>query len=148
MDLTDKPKTMQEEILSKVQLKSIEKECLDRVFNRLCSLQEEPSSDEDSKQKKYLTEIQKKASLKKMKMNTFNNTNFKSRIFPPSKADKKFKEDEPRNNSGLIKNAPVVEEPRKRIGVKAIRKIIRFLRQEISKEEMDLMIWVLDYFLI
>lgn len=133
---------MQEETLSKVQLKSIEKDCLDTVFNRLCSLQEEPSSDEDSKQKKYLTDIQKKAAMKKMKLNSFNNTNYKSTIFSSTKPVKKFKEDEPKNNSAMIKNAPAVEEPKKKIGVKAIRKIIRFLKQEISMEEMDLMIWV------
>ena len=108
----------------------------------MCSLQQEASSDEDSKQKKYLSEIQKKASVKKMKMNTFTNTGYKSPIFPGIKIEKKFKEDEPKNNSALMKNAPIVEEPKKRIGIKAIRKIIRFLKQEISKEEVDLMIWV------
>jgi len=136
---------LQEEILSKVQLKSIEKVSLDRVFDRLCSLQEEPSSDEDSKQKKYLTEIHKKASMKKMKMNTFNNSNYKSGILPPSKPEKKFKEDEPKNNC-TIKIVPRIEEPKKKIGIKAIRKIIRFLKQEISVEEMDFMIWVMICF--
>jgi len=131
---------LQEEILSNVQLKSIEKECLDRVFNRLCFLQEEESSDDESKEKKYLTEIEKKASLKKMKMNVFTNTNYKTK-FGFKKVEKKFKEDESKNNSHT-KNLPAIEEPRKRIGVKSIRKIIRFLKQEISKEEMDLMIWV------
>jgi hypothetical protein len=133
---------MQEEALSKVHLKSIEKECLDTVFNRLCSLEEQPSSDEDSNKKKYLSKIQKKVGMKRMKVNSFNNTNFKSTIISSINADKKFKEDEPKNNSPMIKNAPAVEEPKKKIGVKAIRKMIRFLKQEISKEEMDLMIWV------
>ena len=46
--------TEQEKILSNIQLKSIEKECLDRVFNKLCKLQDEFSSDQDSIKKTYL----------------------------------------------------------------------------------------------
>ncbi len=61
--------------------------------------------------------------------------------FETLKSDKKFKEDEVKNNP-ISKNNSVKDEPKKKIGVKAIRKIIRFLNQEISPEEMDLMIWV------
>ena len=78
-----------------------------------------------------------------MKMNTFYNQSFISATNSPIKKTKKFKDDEPKNNSPLIKNSVAVEEPQKKIGVKAIRKIIRFLKQEISREEMDLMIWVI-----
>ena len=53
-------------------MKSIEKEYLDRVFNRLSELQEELSSEDNSKEKKYLTEISKYANMKKLKKNLFN----------------------------------------------------------------------------
>jgi len=128
-----------------VQLKSIEKVCLDRVFDRLCQLQEELSSDDNSKEKKYLTEIAKKASMKKMKKDVFINTAYTSTTkFGGFKVDKKFKEDDQKGNSLNSKiSSANVEEPRKRIGMKSIRKIIRQLNEEISPEEIQLMIWVI-----
>ena len=137
--ITDKPKTEQEQILSKIQLKSIEKECLDRVFNRLCDLEEEPSSDEDSKRKCYLNEIEKKANLKKMKLVLTSNKMLKNLSY---KNEKRFKDEDSKLNSINAKNQNE-DDIKKKIGVKSIRKIIRYLKQEIPREEMELMIWVL-----
>lgn len=146
LDLSNKPKTQQEEILSNVQLKSIEKVCLERVFDRLCKLQEEVSSDDNSKEKKYLSEISKKANAKKMKKDVFNNKPYASTTkFGSFKVDKKFKEEDTKGNSLNSKISASSEEPRKRIGMKAIRKIIRQLEEEISPEEIQLMIWVNNF---
>lgn len=119
---------------------------MERVFDRLCELQEELSSDDNSKEKKYLTEISKKASMKKMKKDVFTNKAYSSTTkFGSFKVDKKFKEEDPKGNSLNSKISANNEEPRKRIGMKAIRKIIRQLNEEISPEEIQLMIWVRKY---
>lgn len=88
-----------------------------------------------------MTEISKKANTKKMKKDIFTNTGYVSQT-KGFKIDKKFKEDDPKNS----KISASKEEPRKRIGKKAIRKIIRLLNEEISPEEIQLMIWVRFYF--
>jgi hypothetical protein len=132
-------KMTQEDYLNAIQLKSIEKDCLDRVFKLLCELQEQPSSDDDNKQKKYLMEIEKKANQKKMKIakdkekeNTKNSKN--SQI----KNEKKYKEDEKISNS----QGNEANNLFKKIGVKAVRKILKKLEQEVPKEEIQMMIWV------
>jgi len=133
------PKLTQEEILNQIQLKSIEKDCLDRVFKLLCELQDQPSSDDDNKQKKYLMDIEKRANQKKMKLvlNKDKNKFSGSPNSSPTKIEKRYKEDE--NNS----NENIANEKSKRIGVKAVRKILKKLEQEVPKEEIDLMVWVL-----
>ena len=85
-----------------------------------------------------------------MKQDDFCNSAYKSTnsAFAKSnsggfKVDKKFKEDEKKTNSLNTKISPNlnnVEEQKKRIGKKAIRKIIRLLNEEISPEEIQLMI--------
>ena len=132
-------KMTQEDYLNAIQLKSIEKDCLDRVFKLLCELQEQPSSDDDNKQKKYLMEIEKKANQKKMKIakdkekeNTKNSKN------SPIKNEKKYKEDEKISNS----QGNEANNLFKKIGVKAVRKILKKLEQEVPKEEIQMMIWV------
>jgi len=61
-DQVRKARHTHEDLLNAIQLKSIEKGCLDRVFKLLCELQDQPSSDDDNKQKKYLMEIEKSKS--------------------------------------------------------------------------------------
>lgn len=63
-----KNKRTNDELLSNIQIKSIEKECLDRVFEQLTILEQEESSDDESTEKQYLKNIQEKANQKKMKL--------------------------------------------------------------------------------
>jgi hypothetical protein len=135
-------KMTQEDYLNSIQLKSIEKDCLDRVFKLLCELQEQPSSDDDNKQKKYLMEIEKKANQKKMKIikdKDKDKENTKNSKNSPIKNEKKrYKEDE--NNSNSQGNES--NNSSKKIGIKAVRKILKKLEQEVPKEEIQMMIWV------
>lgn len=86
-----------------------------------------------------------------MGQDVFSNSTYRSTFFGKSKSeggfkiDKKFKEDDKKVNSHISKNSVNnnTEEPKKRIGKKAIRKIIRQLNENISSEEMELMIWVI-----
>ena len=130
-------KQTQEDVLNAIQLKSIEKDCLDRVFKLLCELQDQPSSDDDNKQKKYLMEIEKRANQKKMKLVIRD----KSAGFSnsPVKKEKRYKEDE---NNKQMPGGSDVEDADVKIGVKAVRKILKRLDQEVSKDEIQLMIWV------
>jgi hypothetical protein len=132
-------KMTQEDYLNAIQLKSIEKDCLDRVFKLLCELQEQPSSDDDNKQKKYLMEIEKKANQKKMKIaKDKEKENSKNSKNSPIKNEKKYKEDEKISNS----QGNEANNLFKKIGVKAVRKILKKLEQEVPKEEIQMMIWV------
>jgi len=136
-----KLKLTEDEELTKIQIRSIEKECLERVFNYLCSMQKELSSDEDSKQKKYKREIEQKANEKKMKLET---SNYVSKIsHTQGKMTKKvFKEDEEKISSN--ENEEESKEKKGKIGTKAIRKVLRSLCDQYMKEEMDMMIWEVD----
>lgn len=133
-----KAKQTQEDILSAIQLKSIEKDCLDRVFKLLCELQEQPSSDDDNKQKKYLMEIEKRANQKKMKLVIKDKPTVANHSNSPKK-EKRYKEDE---NSKQAPGGGAVEDVDRKVGVKAVRKILKKLEQEVVKDEMQLMIWV------
>ena len=68
-----KKKLTFEEELNKVEIKNREKFYFENVFKELCALEKEPSSDENSKEKKYLREIEEKVKQKdknkKKKMN-------------------------------------------------------------------------------
>jgi len=133
-----KVKVTQEEYLNSIQIKSIEKDCLDRVFQKLSDLQEMPSSDEDSKQKKYKKEIEAKAAEKKMKISA---SNYVSKTMMNSKK-RNFKEDDiPMMSSKREEDSG---EKSKKIGVKAVRKALRNLCEEYPKEEMEMMIWEVD----
>ncbi len=128
-----KLKMTQEEYLSTIELKSIERDCLDRVFKLLADLQEQPSSDDDSTQKKYQREIETKANEKKMKLNV-------SKYMAKSgnktvRNDKKFAEDKKEEN---------IPNENRKVGIKSIRKILRTLCHEYPKEEMEMMIWEVD----
>ena len=57
-----------EEEVSKVEIKNREKFYFENVFKDLCALEKEPSSDENSKEKRYLREIEEKVKLKQMKI--------------------------------------------------------------------------------
>lgn len=138
-----KPKQTQEEILNAIQLKSIEKDCLDRVFKLLCELQDQPSSDDDNKQKKYLMEIEKRANQKKMKLQIKDKPSGGSNASSPIKTEKRYKEDE---NNKLSPGGSTMDDSGKKVGVKAVRKILKKLEQEVAKEEMQLMIWVIINF--
>ena len=63
-------KETQEQKMEKVDIKSSEKVRLNAVFNQLCAYEEEPSSDEDSKEKLYKKQIEERANAKKMKKPT------------------------------------------------------------------------------
>ncbi len=63
-----KVKRTNDELLQTIQIKSIEKESLDRVFDQLTILEQEESSDDDSIEKQYLKNISEKANQKKMKL--------------------------------------------------------------------------------
>ena len=131
-----KLKMSQEDILQSIQLKSIEKDCLDRVFTLLCELQEQPSSDDDNKQKRYLMEIEKRANQKKMKIIKDKNKSQKNNS--PVKVEKRYKEDDNMMNAGGNES----ENKGKKIGIKAVRKILKKLEQEVPKDEIQMMIWV------
>ena len=133
-----KLKMSQEDILTSIQLKSIEKDCLDRVFKLFCELQEQPSSDDDNKQKRYLMEIEKRANQKKMKIIKNKNKNLKN---SPVIEEKRYNEDEDIKNIGGNES----KNKNKKIGTKAVRKILKKLEQEVSKDEIQMMIWVNIY---
>ena len=63
----EKQKHTEEENLKKIELQQSEKIRLNFVFNQLCELENEKSSDDDSSSKKYLREINEKAKKKQMK---------------------------------------------------------------------------------
>ena len=81
----------QEEALEKIEVKGYEKARLSFVFDKLCSYEAEPSSDEDSKEKLYQKRIEERAKAKQMKIPK---SNFKSKIMESQKKKKKYKEDD------------------------------------------------------
>ena len=130
----EKQKHTEEENLKKIELQQSEKIRLNFVFNQLCELENEKSSDDDSKSKKYLREINEKAKKKQMPKTK---GKFKSKL---EKLDKK-------NYKG--KNEEEIEpkekkSPKKKFSQKALRKIIRKLCKEFAKDELDNMIWEVD----
>ena len=59
----ERQKHTEEENLKKIELQQSEKLRLNYVFNQLCELENEKSSDDDSKSKKYLKDINEKAKI-------------------------------------------------------------------------------------
>ena len=152
-----KNKTQQEK-MDEIEIKNKEKQYFEGVFQYLCELEKEPSSDENSKQKKYYREISEKAKSKQMK-STF--TNFKSKTLKEKtkkkhniENNKKFKEDEDKKNeeeqneNNIIDYKDPEEEEKKiksgKFGVKALRKIFKKLTKTYNKNEIKLMIWEVD----
>lgn len=153
-------KSSRDEELDKIEIKNKEKFYFDNVFNYLCDLQEEPSSDENSKEKIYQKRIAQ--NVEKKKSNYSRTNNFKPKTFSKGgankevKTKKKYQEDiqneeiidnEERNNELAALNAPQDEEAKKKkrkFGIKALRKIVRKLTGSFNKEELTLMIWEVD----
>ena len=128
-------KHTEEENLQKVQLQQTEKIRLNYVFNQLCELEQEKSSDDDSKSKKYLREINEKAKKKQMK---FGKSKFKGKLETQNKKNYKMKDEE----DIITKNDS--KSSKKKFSRKALRKIIRKLCNEFAKDELDNMIWEAD----
>jgi Ca2+-binding EF-hand superfamily protein len=136
-----KLKVTQDEYLSTIEIKSIERDCLERVFKLLSELQEQPSSDEESVQKKYKRDIECKANEKKMKLNISNK--FVSKTSQTTTKNKNFLEDERKYIAPKKKEEDKKEDTRT-VGLKGIRKVLRTLCSEFPKEEMEMMIWEVD----
>ena len=117
----ERQKHTEEENLKKINLQQSEKIRLNYVFNQLCELENEKSSDDDSKSKKYLRDINEKAKKKQMK---FPKVKYKSKLELANKKNYKHN--------------------KKKFSQKALRKIIRKLCNEFAKDELDNMIWEVD----
>jgi len=150
-----------EEEVSKVEIKNREKFYFESVFKELCALEKEPSSDENSKEKKYLREIEEKVKQKQMKIQ---NNGFKSKTLSKksgkkkkfkdsaneskiSLADKKeYAEDSKTSKIDLYKDPEKEEEKLRhdRFGKKALRKIFKKLTGTFNKKDIELMIWEVD----
>ena len=130
----ERQKHTEEENLKKIELKQSEKIRLNYVFNQLCELENEKSSDDDSKSKKYLQQIQKKAKKKQMKIPK---SNYVSKLEKTNKKNYKNQkeEDYEQNNKKSSK---------RKFSKKALRKIIRKLCNEFAKDELENMIWEVD----
>jgi len=124
----------EEERLKKIELQQSEKTRLHFVFDKLCSLEEEPSSDDNSESKKYLKNIEEKAKKKQMGIQK---TNFKSKLETQNK--KKYKNKDEEDDEPKEKKPP-----KKKFSKKALRKVIRTLCDEFAKDELDNMIWEVD----
>ena len=131
----EKQKHTEEENLKKIELQQSEKIRLNFVFNKLCELENEKCSDDDSSSKKYLRAINEKAKKKQMK---FQKTKYKSKIETISKKNYKNKDEE--ESSSKKTNSS----QKKKFSQKALRKIIRKLCNEFAKDELDNMIWEVD----
>ena len=155
-----------EEQVGSVEIKNREKFYFENVFKDLCALEKEPSSDENSKEKKYLREIEEKVKLKQMKIQ---NNGFKSKTMSLAKKNKSKKKikskenDEDSKNEGLpgkkkyledskdvkidLYKDPEKEEEKlrhERFGRKALRKIFKKLTGTFNKKDIELMIWEVD----
>ncbi len=134
-------KETQEDRLDKIEIKGNEKARLTYVFNKLCSLEAEASSDEDSKEKLYKKKIEERAKAKQMKIPK---SKFKSKIMENSKKKKKFKDDDEEISEDEEKEKKKQKKNRKKFSKKALRKVIRTLCDEYPKDDLDTMIWEAD----
>ena len=149
-----------EEEVGKVEIKNREKFYFENVFKDLCALEKEPSSDENSKEKRYLREIEEKVKQKQMKIQYGSlksktkkggkkkkpkNSENESKI---SQAEKKeYAEDTKNNNQIDLYKDPEKEEEKlrhDRFGKKALRKIFKKLTGTFNKKDIELMIWEVD----
>ena len=125
-----KTKLSPDEELELIKIRSIEQQSLNFAFQKLATLEEEPSSDENSNEKQFRKRIEKKANEKKMKFSSAPTGKNPSKL-----TNKKFKEEDGAASQGK----------KQRIGIKAIRKILRNLNAvDYPKEQMNLMIWEVD----
>ena len=152
-----------EDEVNKVEIKNREKFYFENVFKDLCALEKEPSSDENSKEKRYLREIEEKVKQKQMKIQT---NGFKSKTMSLSKKTgkkKKFKESANDSKISLpekkeyaedskVSKIDLYKDPEKeeeklrhdRFGKKALRKIFKKLTGTFNKKDIELMIWEVD----
>jgi hypothetical protein len=126
-----------------IELKQIEQQSLKRVYDHLNSLEEEPSSDEDSMKKKYIKEINSKANQKKMGPD-FYKTSSSSNIQNSNSLNFQSSKMSSDNNVGETNTSGVKRDLK--ISQKALRKILRNLisLEKLPKEEIDTMIWEVD----
>ena len=131
-------KETQEQKLAKIEIKSSEQVRLNAVFDQFCAYEEEPSSDEDSKEKLYKKKIEERANAKKMKQpkSTFVSQTMKK---TQKKTAKKFKEDDDEQEQKEKEKAH-----KRKFSFKALRKTIRNLCDEYAKDEIEQMIWEVD----
>ena len=131
-------KETQEQKLAKIEIKSSEQVRLNAVFDQFCAYEEEPSSDEDSKEKLYKKKIEERANAKKMKQpkSTFVSQTMKK---TQKKTTKKFKEDDDDQEQKEKEKAH-----KRKFSFKALRKTIRNLCDEYAKDEIEQMIWEVD----
>ena len=131
-------KETQEQKLAKIEIKSSEQVRLNAVFDQFCAYEEEPSSDEDSKEKLYKKKIEERANAKKMKQpkSTFVSQTMKK---TQKKTAKKIKEDDDDQEQKEKEKAH-----KKKFSFKALRKTIRNLCDEYAKDEIEQMIWEVD----
>ena len=150
-----------EEEVNKVEIKNREKFYFENVFKDLCALEKEPSSDENSKEKKYLREIEEKVKQKQMKIQ-YGSISSKNKLKKSGKkkkqmnsendskislADKKEYEEDTKNNQIDLYKDPEKEEEKlrhDRFGKKALRKIFKKLTGTFNKKDIELMIWEVD----
>ena len=130
----ERQKHTEEENLKNIQLQQNEKIRLDYVFNQLCELENEKSSDDDSKSKKYLRKIYERAKKKQMK---FPKSKFKGKLETQTKKNYKIKDD-------VDMGKKEKKTSKRKFSKKALRKIIRKLCNEFVKDELDYMIWEVD----
>jgi Ca2+-binding EF-hand superfamily protein len=127
-------KETEEERLKKIELQQSEKLRLRFVFDKLCALEEEKSSDDDSKSKKYLKDINEKAKQKQMK---FPKVKYKSKLQKINSKSYKVKDEEDEEFKEK-------KTPKKKFSQKALRKVIRTLCHEFAKDELNNMVWEVD----
>ena len=89
-------KETQEQKINKIDIKASEKLRLDAVFGQFCAYEEEPSSDEDSKEKLYKKKIEERANAKRMKQpkSTFVSQTMKKTQKKTARNSKKMKRTE------------------------------------------------------
>ena len=163
-DETTRPKKLtQKEEYNNVEIKNKEKIYFENVFKDLCALEKEPSSDENSKEKKYKN-IKIKISNNKIKQNNIEDT---KKVTSPPRTNKKFEEDINLDSDSSIsenssdsqkKEKPVenyldlYKDPEKeeeklrrdRFGKKALRKMLKKLTGKYNKKDIELMVWEVD----
>ena len=132
-------KETEEERLKKIDLQQSEKIRLNYVFNQLCALEEEKSSDDDSKNKQYYKNINEKAKQKQSIPKVTKGKKGKGNENLKKANQKTYKNKDEEDEESKEK-----EQPKKKFGQKALRKIIRKLCHEFAKDELDNMIWEVD----
>jgi Ca2+-binding EF-hand superfamily protein len=138
--------------IKSIELKSVEKTCLKRVYQNLIKLEQEMSSDEESMKKKYLKHIEIKANQKKMSVDVYKNRNSsilhtknrkntKDTLSSNSHSHSLNTREDSSNMNDMLNNQNELK-----ISQKSLRKILRKLisPEKFPKEEIELMVWEVD----